>query len=102
MPLAQTLSFQVAKNQKNWDDLIPAVLFAYRTSMHSTLQETPFFLMHGRDARIPCDVRIMPPTQLAPDVHLYVEETVIKLQLAKDLAKQNMARVQFRVEGCNP
>ena len=44
----------------------------------------------------------MPPTQLAPDVHLYVEETVIKLQLAKDLAKQNMARVQFRVEGRNP
>ena len=43
----------VEKNCKNWDKLLGPVLLAYRTSPHSSSGETPFFLMYGRDCRLP-------------------------------------------------
>jgi exodeoxyribonuclease III len=40
----------------DWDELLPYLLFAYRTRQHSTTKETPFFLFLGRDARLPADL----------------------------------------------
>jgi hypothetical protein len=41
-----------------WDDLIPSVLFAYRTMKHSTTKFSPFYLMHGREAQLPIDLEL--------------------------------------------
>ena len=53
----------VSQNQRNWDQTLPAVAFAYRTSVQESTGFTPFFLMHGREARIPADlVYGLPPS----------------------------------------
>jgi transposase InsO family protein len=44
------------REQDDWDRQIPALLFAYRTAIHATTGETPFFLNYGRDAVQPGDV----------------------------------------------
>ena len=36
----------------NWEQYLEAALFAYRTTFHPTIKETPFFLNYGREARI--------------------------------------------------
>jgi hypothetical protein len=36
---------------RNWDDHIPAVMFAYRTRCHSTIGVSPFELMYGTTPR---------------------------------------------------
>lgn len=41
----------------NWDDFIPAALFAYHTSMHASTKFTPFEIMFGRKARLPIDLK---------------------------------------------
>ena len=46
----------VNKNQRNWDETLPAVAFAYRTSVNESTGFTPYFLMYGREARIPADL----------------------------------------------
>jgi len=46
----------VTDNQRNWDETLPAVAFAYRTSENETTGFTPFYLMFGREARIPADL----------------------------------------------
>jgi len=46
----------VSANQRDWDEKLPAVAFAYRTSEHESTGFTPFFLQHGREARIPADL----------------------------------------------
>ena len=55
-----TLNSMLAKlvddNHRNWDDLLPAVAFAYRSSVQETTGFSPYFLMHGREARIPADL----------------------------------------------
>ena len=44
--LCQMLSVYCSDNQENWDVFLPIALFAYRTSVQKTLQETPFRLLY--------------------------------------------------------
>ena len=39
----------------NWDKHLQHLLFAYRTKPHESTGESPFFLLYGWDARIPCE-----------------------------------------------
>ena len=43
----------VEKNGRDWDCRLPYVLFAYRTTVQASTCKSPFFLMYGRDARLP-------------------------------------------------
>jgi Integrase zinc binding domain/Integrase core domain len=36
---------------KDWDEKIPSVLFAYRNRIHSSTKVKPFYLVYGRNAR---------------------------------------------------
>ncbi|PIK52328.1 hypothetical protein BSL78_10784 [Apostichopus japonicus] len=53
----RTLKDQLGKlllqNNGTWDDYLGHVEFAYNTSTHSTTGFSPYFVIHGRDARIP-------------------------------------------------
>ena len=40
----------------DWDEHLDAILFGVRTSVQETTKFTPFFLMHGREARFPMEV----------------------------------------------
>ena len=46
----------VDDNQKNWDEVIPYVMAAYRASVHDSTGYTPNFLTYGREVRAPIDV----------------------------------------------
>jgi transposase InsO family protein len=37
----------------NWQELIDPLLFAYRSSIHSSTKESPYYIVHGRDPNIP-------------------------------------------------
>lgn len=41
-----------------WDDLIPSVLFAYRTLKHTTTKQSPFYLLHGKEAQLPIHLEL--------------------------------------------
>ena len=46
---------KTATNTDDWDLFIAPILFAYRTSKHSTTKLEPFYLVYGRNARLPLD-----------------------------------------------
>jgi hypothetical protein len=60
--LTQSLTMYANSNQDNWDNFLQSILFAYRTSVSAATGETPFMLIHGREARLPLDVALLPPT----------------------------------------
>jgi hypothetical protein len=45
--LEQYLQIFVNERQDDWDDLLPMVKFQYNNYIHSSTQQTPFFLDSG-------------------------------------------------------
>ena len=54
--LEAMLSKVVAEHQKDWDEHLQTVLFAYRTAVHDSTGFTPFSVMFGRSPTLPVDV----------------------------------------------
>lgn len=58
--LVQMLSKTTLRNGRDWDERLPYVLFAYRTSAQASTGESPFFLLYGRDAQLPTEAVLQP------------------------------------------
>ncbi|CAK9292277.1 unnamed protein product [Gordionus sp. m RMFG-2023] len=43
-------------NQKDWPGVLPGIVFAYNTSTHESSKFTPYEMMYGRKALLPCEV----------------------------------------------
>lgn len=54
--LSAMLQAFVNKHRDDWDEYLNYVLFAYRTAIHHSTHYTPFFLLYGRQARMPSDL----------------------------------------------
>ena len=54
--ISQSLSMYISANQKDWDEFLPSILFAYHTSLQATTGDSPFYLLYGREPRLPLDV----------------------------------------------
>src|SRR5688572_32150540 len=46
----------ISSHQRDWDEVLPHVLAAYRASLHEATGFTPNYLMFGRETRAPIDV----------------------------------------------
>ena len=51
-------------NLDEWDEAIPQIVFAYNTAVHSATGYSPYFLMFGSLARLPIELRVLPPGDL--------------------------------------
>ena len=49
---------QAANLETDWDLLLPRVVFAYNTAVHSSTGFTPYRLMFGEDCRFPVQLRV--------------------------------------------
>ena len=60
----RTLTAMLAKTAerggRDWDLCLPYVLFAYRASEQQSTRESPFYLLYGRDPRLPSEAMLCP------------------------------------------
>jgi len=75
------------EEQDNWDEYLPYVMFAYNTSFHSLIQETPYFLVHGRDPKLLSDIIINREMDVYMDQYHYGEELISKLKSVYEKVK---------------
>jgi len=54
--LNNSLKTVIQQDQSNWDDCIENCLLVYRASLNRTLDDSPFFLIYGRDPVLPQDL----------------------------------------------
>ena len=87
--LADSLALFVKKNQKDWDRYIPYVQFAYNTARSDSTQFSPFYLMHGREPRLPIDVAYDLPKN-------FVEDFDARFTEARGLVKQNLMEARLK------
>ena len=89
-----TLISMIAKSTSDgaeWDTRPPYVLFAYRASLQESTKESPFFLLYGRDPRVPTSTVLT--YQRSPytiDIDDYKSEMMTSLSQAWKLAQENI------------
>lgn len=86
--LAKTLLQQPGE----WDESLNQVALAYNTSPHSTTGYTPFFLTHGREAKMPVNLLLpnnKPSDSTQGTSDTFATQITSKLQSAFTLANQN-------------
>ena len=98
----------VNETQDDWDDHLPFLTMAYRSSAHKSTKCTPNLLMFGRETYLPVDILLGPPTVTGEyQCHIeYVEWLRNSLNKAHEKAAKNLehnAMVQKRLydaKGC--
>ena len=61
--IRQMMSFYINEHHNNWDLYLTKLVFAYNTSRQTSTGETPFFLLYGRECRLPIDVTFELPNR---------------------------------------
>ena len=92
--LMEMLSKTVDLNGKNWDEKVPYVLFAHRTSVQESTQDSPFHLLYGRDPCLPTEA--VPATRYRFEIGSYQEELVTYQQEVWEIARSQVKRAQKR------
>ena len=79
----------------DWDEHLAHLLFAYRVSAQESTKESPFYLLYGRDPRIPTETALShstSPYNVDPDD--YKVELIASLTNAWKLAKEHIVKAQ--------
>ena len=76
-------------NPLDWENHIRKVCMAYNTSVQASTGYTPFFLMFGRQARIPVDVMYGAPNSSTQTVHEYAATLRKQMDKAFALARKH-------------
>jgi hypothetical protein len=93
--LTSMLAKTVDKKGPDWDEKLPYVLFAYRACQQSSTQESPFYLLYGRDPRLPTPAVLSPKeTRTVVDLKGYGVELHSRMAEAWELARQQITRAQ--------
>ena len=61
------LAMLAGENRDDWDDLLPAVMMAYRSSVDESTGFSPYRLMFGEECTLPMDVGLPPREPDLPD-----------------------------------
>ena len=96
--LLMMLAMFAGENRDDWDDLLPAVMMAYRSSVHESTGFSPYRLMFGEECTLPMDVGLPRREQDSPDpitnpYALWVRDV---LEVAYDQVRHNSGQAVQR------
>ena len=94
--LTSMLAKTVQEDGCDWDTKLPYVLFAYRACCHES-QESPFYLLYGRDPKLPSPAALNPQTtRSTQNLKDYGLELHAQLSEAWESARKCIGRAQKR------
>ena len=84
----------------DWDDFIPLILFAHRTSVLEAIGDSPFYVLYGREPRLPVDVKYLRLNShnMSSSVLEHRKRVVEKVEMAQNLARENLQRSQQKMK----
>ena len=84
--IAKYMSTFVSSTTLDWEDYVPAMVFSYNTSYHSTIKTTPFELTFGMKPRLPEEVG--PEAQRLHYGEDFASDRIRILQQAREIANK--------------
>jgi hypothetical protein len=93
--IVKYLNSFIDETKLDWEQYLAPMAFSYNTSLHCSIENTPYFLTYGQDTRL--------PSLPNPDIqHCYSETPAVDwynlLQVARDLAARNNMKATTRAE----
>lgn len=84
--------------KRSWRKYVPELVHAYNCSRHDSTGVSPFYMMFGRNARLPVDIAmgVNPDQYVHDDHHVYVRDMRKRLEYAYDRATQQADRNRDR------
>ena len=90
------LSKVVSDHQRDWDEHLQKVLFAYRTAIHESTGYSPFLVTFGCSPNLPVDVVLGRPSTSTGDVPQFVHKTQTVLHSAFLHVRQHLQQAHQR------
>ena len=94
--LQNMVSTTVKDHPFDWEEAIRKVCMAYNTTVHASTGYSPFYLMFGREARLPIDLVYGTQTQQASPVQEYAQNLKKLLEDAYDKVREKSATAHKR------
>ncbi|XP_067145203.1 uncharacterized protein [Centruroides vittatus] len=92
------LSHTIAESKKNWDKVIPFLLWAYREVPHETTGISPFEMLYGRAPVGPLAIlkrvwtgSVTPPDSLNNKAAAYLQTLVERIKAVREIATEHTA-----------
>ena len=98
--LIQMLRFYINDHRDDWEKWLPYVTFAFNTSGSPVTKQTPFFLLHGREARVPSTLnrRFGDDDSDWKTLSRYNKDLLHNVENGKDLALETREKLKRRSE----
>ena len=94
--LLNMLAIAAKNNTLCWASFIQPLCLAYNASVHATTGFSPFYLMFGREARLPVDLTFGSTSQETLSPNDYVHKLQKSLDYAYGLVRDTLGDVQMR------
>ncbi|CAC5369855.1 unnamed protein product [Mytilus coruscus] len=92
--LLSMLTFYCQNDQRNWDEILPQVMMAYRSSVHASTGQTPNMMMFGRNIFLPMEAVIPrpdgPDESTTPETDKYINELQDAMSKSHVLARKHL------------
>ena len=93
--ITNMISKSIEGTAVEWDKQLPMLLFAYRSTVQDSTQESPFYLLYGRDPRLPTASDLaLPRPAYTVDLDDYKTELTTSLANARECARQQIQQSQ--------
>jgi len=79
------------KKESDWSNLIPAISWSYRESTTTSHGFSPFEVLYGKPMRTPIDTSIINDVRTSPNIDVYLQNLIPKIELTREIAKQNIS-----------
>ena len=90
--LLNMLTNFVSSDQRDWDQKLPFLMLAYRSSEHESTGYSPNQMMLGRETELPVDLLYGPPPENRQDECQYITDMKEHLENVHSLAREKMLK----------
>ena len=95
--ILQALRAYCKGQQDDWPELLPGIMMAYRsTPCTQSTQFSPFFMLYGREMRLPIDTVLQPKDHLPQDHKVHLSRILQNLEVCRKIAGENIKDAQSK------
>ena len=95
--LKDSLSIYTQETLQDWDEYLSGVTMAYNTTVNSQTGHTPFYMMYGREARLPNEIWMTDYSE-SGDVNKYIQNMITSLNWVWEKASNNKPKEIKRMQ----